>query len=281
MDKIKELIAETQTYYNQTSEEISDWRAAEIREFARNYETIRSSMGVLRQSIQDLTRTMNKFIIEGTISSLCWKLGKMAIKNAEEESERLLRLIRSNNKEIVIREISMNEKSFKVSSLREMVESFNGECLRNTRTFQQFKEELESSLSFYQVDRREWGFYAKFLLEGEAKETLEREMHGQSNPDYEELMMHLQKHHGKVSEVLRAVKRRQLILENITPATQNARIKEICRIHRTCFNKISEILKTNKEYAGAVREHLINALLKFPDYHRRGIKELLEDKERN
>jgi len=280
IDQIKDKIEESSILYNQSPKDIEGWKAPAIKDFAKEYKEIQNFNKALKDTSQKLLSRMNECIESETISELCWKVGKSAMKAVDTESKRLLELIKTNNMEMNKRNISRCDKDIKVTYLKDMVGTFSGEDLAKSvdaRTFQQFKKELEDSFEHYQVDKNNWGFYTKAILTGEAKETLEREMPGETNPDYNKLMAHLQRYHGRAKDVLTAIKRRQLLLNDITSNTSPRQKQEICKHHRTCFDKIKGVLNTTKENVGMMREHMIKVLLKFPDHHRYEIKKLLDD----
>ena len=279
---IRDKIEESKIHYDQDVEEMKEWKASRIKDFAKEYKDMQSFVKILRDEGQRLEENMNKSLKDRTISDLGWKLGKFATKAAGAETKRLLELIRANNALMKNRNISKSDKDVKVSQLKEMMGVFTGEDLAHsagTRTFQQFKTELENNLEHCQVDKKDWGYYTKYLLDGEAKATLEREMPNDPNPDYAKMMEHLKKNHGKASDVLRVIKEKQLLLENITSTTSGKMKQEICKSHRNCFDRIREVLKTTNENVGSVREHLCAVLVKFPDHHRHDIKKLLDNEE--
>ena len=279
---IRDKIEESQIHYDQDVERMKSWKASSIKDFAKDYKEMQSFVKILRDEGQRLEENMNKFAKARTISDLGWKLGKSATKAATVETRRLLELIKTNNTLMKNRNISKGDKDVKVSQLKEMMGVFSGENLAQSasaRTFQQFKTELENNLEHCQVDKQDWGYYTKYLLDGEAKATLEREMPNDPNPDYVKMMGYLKKNHGKASDVLKVIKQKQLLLENITSTTSGKLKQEICKSHRSCFDRIREVLKTTNENVGSVREHLCAVLVKFPDHHRYDIKKMLEDEE--
>ena len=279
-DQIRKKIQESRVHYHQSPEKIRNWTAANIKDFAKGYKELQGFVKSLREESQKIEDTMNRNAKEGNISDLCWKLGKFAVKTADDECSRLLGLITANTEQMNDRNISKSDKEIKIETLKEIVGTFSGEDLTksvNARTFLQFKDALENNLKHSQVDRQDWGYYAKLLLEGEAKASYEREMSGQSNPDYDKLMGHIQKYHGKVSDILRAVISRQLLLENIHTGTSATKKQEICKDHRACFDKIRRVLDHSSENVGAVRQHLVGVMLKFPEYLIGEIRRKLDD----
>ena len=279
-DQIRKKMEESQVHYDQTPAKIQGWKANDIKEFARGYGNMQGFVKSLREESKKLEEVINKNVQEGKISDTCWKLGKYAMETADGECSRLLRLIRTNNEQLDDRNISKGEKEIKISVLKDLVGTFSGEELNksvNARTFLQFKDALEENLQHHQVDKKDWGYYAKFLLDGDAKQTYDREMYGESNPNYEKLMGHIQKYHGKASDVLRAVTSRQLLLEDITSATSARKKQQICRDHRACFDQIKRVLEHSSENVGAVRQHLVKVLLKLPEHLIENIRMALDD----
>lgn len=284
VESIFMILKQTAVHLPQTVEEVKSMETGKLKSLSRNLGAVEGFTKNYAKGIAALKTLMNKGIAKNTLSDVAWKLGKKALKMANEDSDRLLQLYKVCEETMDERHVIRGSKDFNIESLKLAVKPFSGQSLssdKNARSFQQFKTTLESHLKFHHADTQQWGYYASHVLEGAAKDTLDREFPGVSNPDYTELMAALEKNHGQPADVFKAVKRTQLMLAKIRDDTANGVKQSVTQEHRRCLEQLRHILRCGNQYEGMVLAHLKEVAGYFPYVHKIAIRNTCDDPEKD